>query len=155
MISSQWRFGPVFNGKVSQAGVVGSAAFATTLPSAAPLIGGRDPERLTLPRGLHAPHKRAGVPCIGFQPSPPANGWTGNRTLIVYAVSIIIFCGKTSCPPYRFHPHQSDMVCRYRIDAVFRAFCRLTRERNALYYRLVVPRQMEPPILAASLRGCG
>ena len=36
-----------------------------------------------------------------------------------------------------------------------RVFCRLARKRNALYYRLVVPRQMESPIQAASLQGCG
>ena len=41
---------------------------------------------------------------------------------------------RTHCATYRFYRHQTDnMLCRYRIDAGFRAFCRHTRKGNALY----------------------
>ena len=46
---------------------------------------------------------------------------------------------------YRFHHHKTyNIPCRYQTDAVFRPFRRHTRKRNALYYYLVVLRQVDP-----------
>ena len=80
---------------------------------------------------------------------------TGSRSFIVYAVSMI-FRGQTRCSTYRFHHHQTDnILCRYRIDAVFSSFLSAHSEEKCIVLCLVVPRQMESPIRAASLQGRG
>ena len=67
-------------------------------------------------------YQRAGDLRPRFQPGLFAQEGAGNRSSIVYAVSMI-FRGQPDSPAYRFHRHQTyKMLCRYRIDAVFSSF---------------------------------
>ena len=86
-------------------------------------------------------------------PSLPTKKWSGSRSSIVYAVSMVSRV-RIICFTHRFHHDQSGMLCRYRIDAGFRPLRRLIRKGCGLYCHLVVHRQMGSPILGASPRGC-
>jgi hypothetical protein len=141
MISSL-RYGVQHSmGNVFQVGgPVGSAAFTTILPEDTCVIGGFGP---LVPDPLVGPWKSASCARLwrtllsGFTDilsGSPAEEGAGNKSFTGYAVSMISR-GQKYCAAYCFHHHQTtSMLCRYRVDAGFRAFCRLTRKGNPLYY---------------------
>ena len=110
------------------------------MPRGTSLIGGLGPPTLRPParrwKFLSCPRewRTLELGYIDIHSDSLAEEGAGNRSFIVDAVSMISR-NQTHCATYRFHPHQTHtMLFRYRIDARFRAFCRRTREGNALYY---------------------